>query len=159
MNKNNITASFAERLRTSLINAGYQSSRTASGAHVIRFAQAIGYSPQICRKYLRGEAIPEPQKLYEIAAHLNVAPGWLLFGDSHAKEDLQTNKITISKNLLHHLFKHISELCSPMSGPQYLPQFWLELTQDIQELNTDEEQSKKIIDLALSSYKYLKSET
>jgi hypothetical protein len=156
MNKNNITASFAERLRTSLINAGYHSSRSSTGVHILKFANAINYSPQICRKYLRGQAIPEPQKLYEIAAHLNVSPGWLLFGDCHAQEELQSNKITISKNLLHHLFKHISELCSPIPSPQYLPNFWLELTQDIQELNTDEEQSKKIIDLALSSYKHLK---
>ncbi len=157
MNKNTITASFAERLRTSLMNGGYQSSRGISGVHVSKFASAIGYSPQICRKYLRGEAIPEPQKLYEIAEHLNVSPGWLLFGDSHATQDLQSNKITISKNLLHHLFKHISELCGPIPSPQYLPNFWLELTQDIQGLNTDEEQSKKIMDLALSSYKYFKA--
>jgi transcriptional regulator with XRE-family HTH domain len=157
MNKNYITALFAERLRSSLINAGYKSSRTQSGVNILKFASTINYSPQICRKYLRGEAIPEPQKIYEIAELLNVSPGWLMFGDCHAQQEHQSNKITISKNLLHHLFIHISELCSPIPSPQYLPQLWLELAEDIQELNTNEEQSKKIIDIALASLKHFRN--
>jgi hypothetical protein len=156
MNKSSLTAFFAERLRLSLINAGFKSTRSNSGVDILKFASTIQYSPQICRKYLRGEAIPEPQKLLEIATHLNVSPGWLMFGDCHGKEDLQSNKITINKNLLHHLFTHISQLCGPIPSPQYLPSFWLELTEDIETLNTDEEQSKKIIDMALSSFKHLR---
>ena len=156
MNKNYITTSFAERLCSSLINAGYQSTRTNSGVNIAKFAMQIQYSPQICRKYLRGEAIPEPHKICEIAEILNVSPGWLMFGDCHGQQELESNKITISKKLLHHLFSHISELCSPIPSPHYLPNLWLELTEDIQALNANEEQSKKIIDMALASLKLIR---
>ncbi|NDH08101.1 MAG: transcriptional regulator [Gammaproteobacteria bacterium] len=155
MSKNQLTAAFAERLRTSLINAGYSSKRSSSGVDVLRFAELIAHSPQICRKYLKGECIPEPQKLHEIATHLDIAPGWLMFGDSHAKIDHQENKITINRNLLHHLFMHISDLCKPITKNDYLPQFWLEITEDLQHFNTTEEQSKKMIELAFSPLKHL----
>lgn len=154
MIKNNITVSFAERLRISLIKAGYTSNRSSTGVDIMKFANVIQYTPQICRKYLRGETIPEPQKLSEIAQHLQVSPGWLLFGDSHSFEALENHKITINKNILHHLFTHISQLCSPQNSSDKLPNFWLELTEDLQEFNQNEEKSKKIIDMALSSYKH-----
>jgi len=159
MDKNYITTAFAERLRSSLINAGYHSSRTNSGVNILKFANRIQYSPQICRKYLRGEAIPEPQKICEIAELLQISPGWLMFGECHAEQEHETGKITISKNLLHHLFIHIAELCAPIQSAQYLPKLWLELTEDIQELSISEDQSKKIIDLALASLKHLKKES
>jgi hypothetical protein len=154
MIKNNITVSFAERLRSSLINAGFGSNRTASGVDIIKFAKTIDHTPQICRKYLRGETIPEPQKLAEIAEHLNVSPGWLLFGDSHAIKEHENHKITINKNILHHLFIHISQLCATDNSSEVLPNFWLELTEDLQEFNNHEEKSKKMIDIALSSFKH-----
>jgi transcriptional regulator with XRE-family HTH domain len=155
MIKNNITASFAERLRSALMNAGFHSQRSTSGVNILKFAEAIRHTPQICRKYLRGETIPEPQKLTEIAQILNVSPGWLLFGDSHSRQDHENNKITISKNILHHLFSHISQLCSQNNSSEVLPNFWLELTEDLQEFENNEETSKKMIDIALSSFKYL----
>jgi hypothetical protein len=155
MSKNRLTAAFAERLRTSLINAGYASKRSATGVDVRRFAKLIAYSPQICRKYLKGEAIPEAQKLHELATKLNVSPGWLMFGESHAKLEYQENKITINRDLLYHLFMHISELCKPSSASDYLPEFLLEITEDLQSLETSEEQSKKMISLAFSPLKHL----
>jgi len=155
MIKNNITISFAERLRTSLMKAGFNSNRSATGVDILKFAQAIRHTPQICRKYLRAETIPEPQKLAEIAKILNVSPGWLLFGDSHSLNDHENNKITINKNILHHLFSHISQLCSQQNSTEVLPNFWLELTEDLQEFDSNEEKSKKIIDMALSSYKHV----
>ena len=144
MIKNNITIAFATRLRNALLSAGFQSQRSMSGVDILKFAQAIQHTPQICRKYLRGETIPEPQKLSEIAQMLNVSPGWLLFGDSHSQQDHENNKITISKNILHHLFSHISLLCSPNNASEVLPNFWLELTEDLQEFENNEEKSKKI---------------
>lgn len=157
MIKNNITVSFAERLRMSLIKAGYTSNRSSTGVDIMKFADVIQYTPQICRKYLRGETIPEPQKLSEIANHLQVSPGWLLFGDSLSSEAHEAHKITINKNILHHLFTHISQLCAPHNSSEILPNFWLELTEDLQDFNQNEEKSKKIIDMALSSYKHFAS--
>ena len=155
MIKNNITVSFAERLRISLIKAGLDSTRSSSGVDIMKFAKMIDHTPQICRKYLRGETIPEPKKLTEIATHLDVSPGWLLFGDSHGQKEHEKNKITINKNILHHLFTHISQLCSTQNSSEVLPNFWLELTEDLQEFNNHEEKSKKMIDIALSSFKHL----
>lgn len=156
MIKNSITVSFAERLRSSLINAGFNSSRSATGVDILKFAKTISHTPQICRKYLRGETIPEPAKLAEIASHLNVSPGWLLFGESHGKQDKESNKITINKNILHHLFIHINQLYSKDGAYEALPNFWLELTEDLQDFSSQEDKSKKIIDIALSAFKHFK---
>src|SRR3546814_19330151 len=83
MKKVDLTKQFAYRLRDAMIAAGFNSQRSTSGVCIHKLAEITGYSVQICRKYLRGEAIPEPVKLVEIAAKLQVSAGWLLFGDSH----------------------------------------------------------------------------
>ena len=84
MEKVNLTKQFAYRLnRDAMINAGFNSQRSTSGVCIHKLAEITGYSLQICRKYLRGEAIPEPIKLVEIAAKTDVSPGSLLFGDAH----------------------------------------------------------------------------
>ena len=156
MQKTKITDQFAERLRTALIQAGYNSSRSSYGVNVNKFAAMTGYSAQICRRYLRGEAIPEPTKLAEIAEEINVSPGWLLFGDCHAKKDFEENKITISKDLLHYIFSHVDGLYRNQNTQKdILPQFLLELVNNISQINADNEQSKKIVDLALFSIKKL----
>ncbi|MDP3561941.1 MAG: helix-turn-helix domain-containing protein [Legionellaceae bacterium] len=150
MEKINLVKQFADRLRDTLIAANYSSSRSTSGVDIHRFAEMTGYSPQICRKYLRGQAIPETNKLAEIAEKLNVSPGWLLFGDSHVNTQHEENKITISKDLLHYIFTHANSLYhAEHSNSEVLPKFLLELTNDVSQINANEEQSKKIIDLAL----------
>lgn len=141
---------FASRLRAALIAKGYCSSRSPSGVHVQKFAQMTGHSLQICRKYLRGQAIPESNKLLEIATQLDVAPGWLLFGDCHSNHAEETNKITINKELLHYIYRHVSALYHPQTPNA---DFFIELTQDVSQMSDDPEQSKKIIDLALFSAK------
>src|SRR5580692_1281071 len=82
MEKVDLTKQFSYRLRDAMIAAGFNSQRSTSGVCIHKLAEITGYSVQICRKYLRGEAIPEPLKLAEIAAKLHVSPGWLLFGDA-----------------------------------------------------------------------------
>lgn len=152
MKKNNLVEQFADRLRLSLINADYGSTRSATGVNILKFANMIGYSSQICRKYLRGQAIPEPVKLLEIAEKLNVSPGWLLFGDSHTKNTKEENKITINKDLLHYIFSHANILYSNQhTKKETLPAFLLELTHNVSQIKADNEESKKIIDLALYS--------
>lgn len=152
--KNNLSEAFAHRLRQALINKGYCSARTPSGVDMHRFAQLTGHSQQICRKYLRGQAIPNPNKLAEIAEQLEVSPGWLLFGDCHSKSGMETQKITINKNLLHYIFSHVAALShSATTRTEKLSDFFLELTQDVSRINVDPDQSKKIVDLALFSIK------
>lgn len=154
MEKVNLTKQFADRLRDAMVAAGYNSQRSTSGVCIHKLSEITGYSLQICRKYLRGEAIPEPVKLVEIAAKLHVSPGWLLFGDSHYDQGISQDKISISKNLLHYIFAKASCLYNGTLSEHEIPSFLLELINDVSLINANEEQSKKIVDLALASVKH-----
>jgi transcriptional regulator with XRE-family HTH domain len=154
MEKVDLTKQFAYRLRDAMINAGFNSQRSISGVSIHKLAEITGYSLQICRKYLRGEAIPEPFKLMEIASKLQVSPGWLLFGDACNDENTKMGKIIISKNLLHYIFTKATYLYHNNSMDHEIPGFLIELINDVSLINASEEQSKKIIDLAIASVKH-----
>jgi transcriptional regulator with XRE-family HTH domain len=154
MEKVDLTKQFAYRLRDAMIAAGFNSQRSTSGVCIHKLSEITGYSLQICRKYLRGEAIPEPLKLVEIAAKLNVSPGWLLFGESHNDQNITQNKILISKILLRYIFTKAASLYNGALGEQEVTDFLMELAHDVSMINANEEQSKKIIDLALASVKH-----
>jgi transcriptional regulator with XRE-family HTH domain len=154
MEKVDLTKQFAYRLRDAMIAAGFNSQRSTSGVCIHTLAEITGYSLQICRKYLRGEVIPEPVKLVEIAARLQVSPGWLLFGDSHNDSFINRDKVIISKNLLLYILSQAANLYNVPHLENDVPGFLLELIKDISQINASEEQSKKIIDLALSSAKH-----
>lgn len=159
MEKLDLIQQFAQRLRDALIAAGFSSTRSTSGVNIHKLVEITGYSAQICRKYLRGQVIPEPIKLAEIATKLNVSPGWLLFGDSHSNAHPTDNKITISKNLLHYIFTHANALYSTKGLSNERSDFLLELAQDVSQIATTDEQSKKIIDLALFSAKHFQTDS
>lgn len=154
MEKTNLAKQFADRLRDAMVAAGYNSQRSTSGVCIHKLSEITGYSLQICRKYLRGEAIPEPVKLVDIATKLQVSPGWLLFGDSLHEQDVSQDKISISKNLLHYIFAKASCLYSGSLSEPEISNFLLELITDVSQIKASEEQSKKIIDLALASAKH-----
>lgn len=156
MEKIDLAKQFAARLYEAMLAAGYTSLRSLTGVDIGKLVEVTGHSPQICRKYLRGEAIPEPVKLAEIASKLNVSAGWLLFGDLPYVNEMD-NKITISKNLLHYIFTHASDLYNAEHSAEERSDFLLDLTRDLSQINTDEEQSKKIIDLALASVKHFRT--
>ena len=151
MEKVDLTKQFAYRLRDSLIAAGFNSERSTSGVSIHKLAEITGYSPQICRKYLRGQALPEPAKLVEIAAQLHVSPGWLLFGDRCEDRNLSNDKLTISKNLIHYIFERAYPLYNSGRTQDEISEFLMELVNDVSQINATDAQSKKIIDLALSS--------
>lgn len=153
MDKSDLIKQFANRLRDAMIAAGLNSPRSTSGVCIHQLAEITGYSVQICRRYLRGEAIPEPTKLVEIAERLNVLPGWLLFGNGTA-ESVSKEAIVISKSLLHYIFNCAANLYSDSHKKNEISEFLLELVIDVSKINASEEQSKKIIDLALSSIKH-----
>ncbi len=154
MEKVDLTKQFSYRLRDAMIAEGYNSQRSSSGVSIHKLSEITGYSLQICRKYLRGEAIPEPLKLVEIAAKLHVSAGWLLFGDAHNDQGISKNKISISKNLLHYIFTKTSILYNGSLMEHEVPDFLMELINDVSLINANEEQSKKIVDLALTSVKH-----
>lgn len=155
MEKVDLAKQFSYRLRDAMLRANLSSARSTSGVCIHKLAEITGYSVQICRRYLRGEAVPEPGKLVEIAEKLQVSPGWLLFGDSHDHSPVLADNIVISKNLLHYIFNHAADLYNASPHREDVSDFLLELIHDISQINArDEEQSKKIIDLALSSIKH-----
>ncbi|KTC85130.1 helix-turn-helix domain-containing protein [Legionella brunensis] len=156
MEKVDLTKQFSYRLRDAMAAAGFNSQRSTSGVCVQKLTEITGYSVQICRKYLRGEAIPEPTKLIEIAAKLQVSPGWLLFGDSHNDSGLRKDIISISKNLLHYILTQVANLYNASRFEEEVADFLLDLITNISKINTNEEQSKQIIDLALSSIKHFR---
>ncbi len=158
MKKIDLIKQFASRLRDAMINKGYHSTRSTSGVDIHKLVEMTGNSPQICRKYLSGHVIPEPGKLADLAGQLDVSPGWLLFGDSHSNGDVVDNKITISKDLLHYIFTHAVQLYTTQPSDDEIPDFLLDLTHDVCQIEASEEQSKKIIDLALLSAKHFKNE-
>ncbi|HHT0592571.1 TPA: helix-turn-helix domain-containing protein [Legionella anisa] len=154
MEKVNLAKQFADRLRDAMIAAGFNSQRSTSGVCIHTLSEITGYSVQICRKYLRGEAIPDPVKLREIAVKIHVSPGWLLFGDSCNDQETTQKKISINKNLLHYIFTRASCLYNSALMEQEIANFLMELINDVSLINADEEQSKKIVDLALSTVKH-----
>jgi hypothetical protein len=157
MEKNNLNQAFAERLKTSMIAAGYHSKRSTSGVDIHALADIMGYSTQICRKYLRGEAIPDPVKLLDLSKKLLVSPGWLLFGDSFAGETYSNKSIVISKNMLHYIFLQVAELYHVADCQEDVSDFLVDLTRDISQIDADEAQLKKIVDLAFSSVKHFRA--
>lgn len=154
MEKVNFTKQFAHRLHEAMIAAGFNSTRSSSGVSIHKLTEITGYSLQICRKYLRGEAIPEPAKLVDIANSLHVSAGWLLFGEPQDSHSLSTDSLIISKTVLHYVFAQASSLYHGNLSEQEIPSFLLDLINDLTAINATEEQSKKIIDLALSSVKH-----
>ncbi len=151
MEKVDLTKQFAHRLRDSLIAAGFNSQRSTSGVDIYKLAEITGYSTQICRKYLRGQALPEPAKLVEIAAQLHVSPGWLLFGDGNSDLNESADKLTISNTLIRYIFERAFTLYNSGRTQNEVSDFLMDLAKDVSQINATDEQSKKIIDLALSS--------
>jgi hypothetical protein len=154
MEKTELNQQFAKRLWEAMIAAGHHSERSSYGVNIESLVSISGNSPQICRKYLRGKAIPEPVTLNEIATKLKVSPGWLLFGDHQQEPKQQIKNITISRNLLHYIFSHAADLYNAEASGEEVPDFLLDLVNDMSQIHAEEEQSKKIIDLALSSAKH-----
>lgn len=154
MDKTNLAEQFASRLRDAMVNAGFQSRRSTSGVCIHKLSEITGYSVQICRKYLRGEAIPEPTKLKELATKLDVAAGWLLFGDVSSEIKTTTENLLINKKILHYILVNATCLYQTTLKEHEIPDFLMELIHDVMSIQANEEQTKKIIDLAFASLKH-----
>lgn len=149
MDKVDFSQRFACRLRDALIAKGFHSQRSTSGVNIHKLTEMTGYSPQICRKYLKGEVLPDPIKLMDIATALGVTPGWLLFGEQ--QQDTPSNVLHISTPLMHHLFVSAFALYESGRPLDEVADFLLGLALEVSQINATEAQSMKIIDLALSS--------
>lgn len=139
--------SFAKRLIQTLKDKGYTASRSPNGICIKTLADFTGASEQICRRYIRGDALPDYEKIMNLAKHLEVSPGWLLFG-----EEKLTRNVELEENVLHYILKHSHRLY-PVSqgGNSDYADFVLELFREVRSIDTSENTLLKIIDLAISS--------
>ncbi len=119
---------FALRLKDALIAAGFDSQRSPYGVYIQKLATIADCSLQICRKYLKGEVLPEPRKLIIIAQKLNVSPGWLLFGELSNTTGIDSTQITIKKNLLHSIFSNVKPLCDSGKNMNEVADFFIDLS-------------------------------
>lgn len=154
MQKDDFIQQFSQRLKEAMLAAKFYAPRSTSGVSTHKLVEITGYSLQICRRYLRGEALPEPLKLMEIAKNLNVSAGWLLFGDEPAQTLTSKDKIFINKNLLEYILSFAAGLYQKSQRNEEVSAFLLNLINNLSKINAEEEEAKKIIDLALASVKY-----
>lgn len=94
---------FSHQLIVAMQRAGFHSSRSPSGICIKKLAEITNTSPQICRRYIRGEALPDYDKILKIAEALNVAPGELLFGELNNRCFKRHDFITIHKDIMTRL--------------------------------------------------------
>jgi hypothetical protein len=140
---------FAKRLKDAMLRAGFESNRSPYGVCVQTLADATGHSLQICRRYLRGEAIPEPDKLTRIASKIGVTPGWLLFGEEHST--LHKNLVISPQNLKEILLQSFK--LNHKLSPEILTEVILQLAQDVAIIEGSDDEIKKIIDMSFKAVK------
>ena len=138
---------FSERLIEAMKANGYTASRSPNGICMHTLATFADASEQICRRYIRGEALPCYEKVIAIAHHLQVSPGWLLFG-----EDSSPEMNPIDDSLLHYILKRSHHLYREETNQtDDYADFVVELLRDIREIEASKENLEKIIDLAIGS--------
>lgn len=142
---------FSNRLTDAMKSNGYTASRSPSGICIQTLSKFAGASEQICRRYIRGDALPDYDKVKDIAQNLNVSAGWLLFGEQNVAE-LQSQTKTVDEDLLHYILtkSHYLYLKETGNTDDYAD-FVLGLIRDVREIDTSKENLQKIIDLAIGS--------
>lgn len=141
--------SFATRLINLLKKQGHIASRSPKGICIKTLAQFTGASEQMCRRYIRGEGLPDFEKIKKLAANLKVNPGWLLFGDEGHPAP---NKNAIDETMLHYILKQSHHLYRNSRGDNTdYADFVLGLIREVNAIDTSHSNLIKIIDLAISS--------
>lgn len=143
---------FAFRLMEALRSNGFGTTRSPSGICMRTLSEMANASEQICRRYIRGDALPEYERVVNIAAKLNVSPGWLLFGEQH-KTRASHDAINIDETLVRYILTQSHALFHDIektNGKDYVD-FVLNLLNEIKDIDTSRENLEKIINLALGS--------
>lgn len=138
---------FSARLISAMKTKGYTASRASSGICIEVLSRFAGASEQICRRYVRGDALPDYEKIINIAKNLNVSPGWLLFGEESTPIARQ-----IDDELLHYILTMSQKLyLEDADDKSDFADFVTGLIQQIREIDTSKENLHKIIKLAIGS--------
>ena len=142
---------FSTRLVSAMKSSGYTATRSPSGICITTLSKIAGASEQICRRYIRGDALPDYKKIAAIATALNVSSGWLLFGEGEPNKAAHKSK-SMYDDLLHYLLSKSYPLYRNKTGStDEFANFVIELFLDVREIDTSKERLHKIIDLAVSS--------
>lgn len=142
---------FSNRLVNAMTSNGYIASRSPSGICMTTLSTFAGASEQICRRYIRGDALPDYDKIVKIAEHLNVSPGWLLFDTQEPTETAPQQK-PIDDDLLRYILTKSFQLYREETGnTDDYADFVLRLLRDVREIDTSKENLHKIIGLAVGS--------
>ena len=140
---------FANRLIDTLKAKGFTASRSPNGICIKTLAEFSGASEQICRRYIRGDALPDYEKVKQVAEHLQVNPGWLLFGnEGHPVPSTHQ----VDESLLHYILKQSHHLYrNDYGNNDDYADFVLGLIKEVRSIDTSEKNLLKIIDLAIGS--------
>lgn len=150
-----IYSDFSQRLVNTMKLRGHVSSRSPHGICMKTLADFADVSEQICRRYLRGEALPGYEKIIRIAQALAVSPSWLLFGDTHE----QQNPKNLDDDILHYILTHAHTLYqNKASSTNEFADFVIGLVKEIRHIDTSKQNLLKIIDLAVGSISSFKQE-
>lgn len=147
---------FSSRLIDAMKINGHGASRSPNGICMKTLSEFAGASEQICRRYIRGDALPDYDKVINIAACLNVSPGWLLFGEQE-QSNVTHQSNHLDDNLMHYILNKSHVLYLDDSGDmEDYADFVMGLIREVREIDTSKENLEKIVNLALgsiSSYK------
>ena len=142
---------FSKRLIDAMKSNGHTASRSPSGICIQTLSKFAGASEQICRRYIRGDALPDYEKIKDIAKNLSVSAGWLLFGEQDVS-DLQSQPKHVDEDLLHYILTKSHHLYQKETGnTDDYADFVLGLVRDVREIDTSKENLLKIIELAIGS--------
>ena len=162
MEREEIKIKFANRLARELRNKGLISNTSSSGVQVTQMASAIDCSPQMVRKYVLGEAMPDYLAAIKMSNWLGVAPGWLIFGDEANVFNSDSNnqeQIKIEKDVLEYALENLIPLISSSKNQKEIISFIVSILFDASYISADTEKIKKIIDMAVNSAKHFSPTT
>lgn len=145
---------FSSRLIDAMKNAGHGTTRSPNGICIKTLADITNASEQICRRYIRGEALPDYDKILRISSQLRVSPGWLLFGENNDDgcNSLKTsNSIFIERDLLEHIILKALELLMLMKDKKELAPFIMDIIDDVTQIDASKEDLLKIIEISVNS--------
>lgn len=141
---------FSNRLIEAMKLRGFSASRSPSGICIKTLAKFTNASEQICRRYIRGDALPDYDKIVRLSEQLDVSPGWLLFGEEGLSP--QQAVYRIDDELLHHILKTSHHLYQEIFGnTDDYADFVIDLIQNIRDIDTSKENLEKIINLTIGS--------
>ena len=161
MSRKKFGQEFQDRLIGQLRLSSYASKKrnSAYGVQVAKIAKDLCCSTDIVRRYLNGSVSPEYHTVFVLAKMLNVAPGWLLFGEqaSITGEIDGCKYITIKEDLLCYIIESSAHLFS-MEGcqPGYISEFILFLLRIVNKTNCDAATKKILVDAAVKSADVMK---